>query len=395
MPPPGDMFACSRRAPCSSWACKERGVSGLTIRSSRARFAASALAGYDLTIANAAQRPGLAQALGLSPDSMAEAKIQHYVPKFLLRNFGTGKKDQVWVYDKQCGRSFQTNAKNVASENRFYDFVIDGETYSLEDSLSKIESRTKPVISKILGSDSISVLDLEERNILSWFLAIQFIRTRSFREQWAELPRILRRKLESLGEEVAPGSQAAALMEEPSENQVKIDTARMILAAPETYGPHFFNKVWFLAKTTPSHPFILGDNPVSLQNHVEMEPYGNIGLAVRGIQIYLPLSTTRALAMWCPTIAAEFSEAAENIRSLPSSVLAAALKDPDGILAIERALNSGSTLDYKPTHVMNLNSLQVSRSERYLFSCGNDFSLADRMISDHPIFRSGQRIVSA
>ena len=36
----------------------------LNIRSSRARFAASALAGYDLTIANAAQRPGLAQALG-------------------------------------------------------------------------------------------------------------------------------------------------------------------------------------------------------------------------------------------------------------------------------------------------------------------------------------------
>ena len=39
------------------------GFSALTIRSSRARFAASALAGYDLTIANAAQRPGLAQAL--------------------------------------------------------------------------------------------------------------------------------------------------------------------------------------------------------------------------------------------------------------------------------------------------------------------------------------------
>ena len=56
----------SRRGPCSSWACKERGVSGLTIRSSRARFAASALAGYDLTIANAAQRPGLAQALDRS-----------------------------------------------------------------------------------------------------------------------------------------------------------------------------------------------------------------------------------------------------------------------------------------------------------------------------------------
>ena len=42
---------------------KSTAGTGLTIRSSRARFAASALAGYDLTIANAAQRPGLAQAL--------------------------------------------------------------------------------------------------------------------------------------------------------------------------------------------------------------------------------------------------------------------------------------------------------------------------------------------
>jgi hypothetical protein len=50
------------------------------------------------------------------------AKIQHYVPQFLLRNFGNGKKDQVWVYDKIDGRSFPTNAKNVASESRFYDF---------------------------------------------------------------------------------------------------------------------------------------------------------------------------------------------------------------------------------------------------------------------------------
>ena len=45
------------------------GFSALTIRSSRARFAASALAGYDLTIANAAQRPGLAQALDAGAES--------------------------------------------------------------------------------------------------------------------------------------------------------------------------------------------------------------------------------------------------------------------------------------------------------------------------------------
>ena len=51
---------------------------------------------------------------------MAIAKVQHYVPQFLLRNFGNGKKDQLWgFYDKTSDRSFPTNAKNVASESRF------------------------------------------------------------------------------------------------------------------------------------------------------------------------------------------------------------------------------------------------------------------------------------
>ena len=57
-----------------SWSKKTAGT-GLTIRSSRARFAASALAGYDLTIANAAQRPGLAQALEPTVNSSVALKI--------------------------------------------------------------------------------------------------------------------------------------------------------------------------------------------------------------------------------------------------------------------------------------------------------------------------------
>ena len=195
---------------------------------------------------------------------MTEAQIQHYVPKFLLRNFGLGKKDQLWVYDKQTGRSFQTNAKNVASENRFYDFDFEGQSYSLESNLSRIESKTKPVIERILRDDSVAQISASGRAIFASFLAIQFIRTKAFRMQWAELPRILRRKVVSMGTQVAPGSQAETLIQDLSENQIKIDTARMILDAPGIYGSHFSNKIWFLAKTTKIHPFILGDNPVSL-----------------------------------------------------------------------------------------------------------------------------------
>jgi len=64
----------------------------------------------------------------------------------------------------------------------------------------------------------------------------------------------------------------------------------MILQAPTDFGPHFLNKIWFLAKATKTHPFMIGDNPVALQNHIDMEPYGNLGLGVKGIEIYFPLS---------------------------------------------------------------------------------------------------------
>ncbi|KFN46430.1 DUF4238 domain-containing protein [Arenimonas metalli] len=326
---------------------------------------------------------------------MTDAKIQHYVPKFLLRNFGLGKKDQVWVFDKKLGRSFNTNAKNIASESRFYDFEVGGDEHSLESALSYVETRTKPVIEKILSRDSTASLNAEERGTLAAFLSIQLLRTRAFRAQWEEFPLLLRRKVEAMKLEVAPGSEMEELIRSPSENQVKVDSARMLLRAPEDYGPHFLDKHWFVARTTPAHPFWIGDNPIALQNQTERGPYGNLGLGVPGIEIYLPLSSTRALGMWCPSLAAKFAEGAANIRTLPRHLVERVARKPDRMLAIDECLRTEGGLDYEPMTVMNFNSLQVARSERYLVSPTQDFSLAQRMISDHPEYRTGQRIVDS
>lgn len=321
-----------------------------------------------------------------------EAKIHHYVPKFLIRNFGMGKKNQVWVYDKTNSRSFPSNAKNVASENRFYEFDVGGTMYSLESSLSRIETKSKELFDKILAADSTGSLKADDRSTLSSFLAIQFIRTKSFRAQWSEMPGLLREKLEAAGDRIAAGSQAEAITRDPTENEVKVETARMLVDAPETYGPHFLNKVWFLAKTTKLHPFVLGDNPISLQNQIDMGPFGNLGLALRGIEIYLPLSSTRALVMWCPSLAQQVSDAAATIRSLPRSIIANRIRDPEGILATDTAVRTGCTLDYQVQHVRNFNALQIGRSERYVFSSINDFSLADEMMKAHPSLRAGPRM---
>ena len=76
MPPRGGTFLAQGdlKVPCEL--NNTAGFSALTIRSSRARFAASALAGYDLTIANAAQRPGLAQALDC-PARLSKSEGKH------------------------------------------------------------------------------------------------------------------------------------------------------------------------------------------------------------------------------------------------------------------------------------------------------------------------------
>jgi hypothetical protein len=168
----------------------------------------------------------------------------------------------------------------------------------------------------------------------------------------------------------------------------------MLLKAPGQYGPHFLSKVWFVARTTPAHPFWIGDNPIALQNHVDRGPYGNLGLAVPGIEIYMPLSSTRALGMWCPSVARRFDESARTIRMAPRHLLDA-VRDPDRMLAIADALESGGALDYESRHVMNLNSLQVIRAERYIVSPTDEFALVRRMLADHPEFRGGQRMVDA
>lgn len=67
------------------------------------------------------------------------APVQHYVPRFPLRNFCAGEKPKIWAFDKNTGKSFETNVRNVAGERDFYDLSVGDATLSLEEGLSKLE----------------------------------------------------------------------------------------------------------------------------------------------------------------------------------------------------------------------------------------------------------------
>src|SRR5690606_22590431 len=216
---------------------------------------------------------------------MTAAKIQHYVPQFLLRSFAVPKKAQVWVYDKSSGRSFISNTKNVASENRFYDFECGDQRLSLEPWLADLEARAQLVVKYILESDSVSALSNEQRHVLAAFLAVQLTRTKTFREEWGGFPRMLREYFEKSGDQVARGSQAEDLIKDFSKNETKEQTARIVHQAPQHYAAHFLDKEWVLATTTPEQPFLLSDNPLARQNLIEQPHRGNLGLKSPGIEI--------------------------------------------------------------------------------------------------------------
>jgi len=323
---------------------------------------------------------------------MTAAKVQHYVPQFLLRNFGTGKKDQVFVFEKATGKIFTPNAKNIASESRFYDFQIDEQAVSLEPLLSKIESAAKPIFQAILDTDSLVALDTNARAVLADFFSVQLVRTRAFREQWAAFPRILRGHLEARGERVEPGSQAEGLLSELSENDLKAQTGTFLVNAPRSFAVHFSTKIWGLAATSKRDPFILGDHPLAMQNMHDLSPRGNLGLTTPGIEIYFPMSPVRALVLWCPTLANAVFSGADKLRRMPPWMVKDRIEHPEEILTLDAALRGGTPIPYRSKNVENFNSLQVAWSERYLFADADHFDLARTMLREHPGLKKGPRM---
>lgn len=297
---------------------------------------------------------------------------------------------------RQSNRSLLPHQCQERSQwSRFYDFELDGRPVTLEPFLSKIESFAKPILEKVLRADSLAGLVDEDRAMLATFFSIQLTRTRTFREQWSDFPRMLREHFEASGDQVATNSQAAELLRDMTENDSKAETGRFMLQAPRSFAQHFVSKDWVLAATTHKHPFVISDNPLALQNMIDRPHSGNLGLTMPGIEIYLPLSPVRALAMWCPTLTNNVRRISDEYQRGGIGFPGGGLNGPEGILALNEALSTGRPVAYSKENVENFNSLQIGRSERYVFSSANDFHLAREMLRSHPNLKRGPRMQAA
>ena len=143
---------------------------------------------------------------------------------------------------------------------------------------------------------------------------------------------------------------------------------------------YLLNKSWYLQQTTEAQPFYIGDNPVSLNNTFHEER--PLGVAVTGIEIYLPLSSTLQLCFLCEKVA-NMIRVANRFGSLfgPETELRRLLN----------ALESGRPITLARDNVIFQNSLQVSNSSRYVYCCKPDFDLAREMVTTDPENKSGPR----
>jgi hypothetical protein len=319
-------------------------------------------------------------------------QLQHYIPRFILRRFHASAEHTVHVYDKHAGRRFVAGTSKIAAEKALYDFEFDGANLTLEPGLAELEDRAAKRIERIVTNNRLNLLDSSERDDLSKFFAVQLVRTPAHRETWRELEGRMETYLRSEGMREEFFTIDARLGSR--ENSDRALAASTIMNAPPTFGPTLAAKDWVLMRTELKSPYLIGDHPLVMHNSRDHGPRGNIGLNVIGIEIYFPLSPQITLGMMCGSHRKDFEEALGRTKSI-------GIQDPRHRRGIEiarefiQAVVSGEAVSMDTSNVDFMNSLQIARAERFLFSRSGDFSLAEKMIADYPHMRRGARIDEA
>ena len=191
---------------------------------------------------------------------------------------------------------------------------------------------------------------------------------------------------------------------------IKEFATRFLLdALPELTG-QLLIKTWALMNAPSGQSFIIGDNPVTFHNDLDFGPLGNIGFAVKGIQIHLPLAPDLTLAIWCPSISDQFREAVDNGRKAINqcrTLLSIGYKiDADAVRQTrdnaERAIANlqplvdgierGTPFECVSENMEFFNSLQARWAERYVMASSPNFAIVERMLREHPHARVGPRM---
>jgi hypothetical protein len=249
-------------------------------------------------------------------------KRQHFVPQFYLRRFASlVPREEIWTYDATLGTVRSSTVENTGFERYLYSPKLKGGSRidDLEDFMSKIENRAASLYDRLLGGASIIGQD---RADLASFFALMFVRTDSFRRQYAKMSvNQTQFKLQTIA--AHDGAFAnffsrlqvdrGAISDEEKDKMrdamnrfdkftvtISKDWSLRALRFHDTLAPLLFDMRWVIMRANPPDYFITGDNPFvkALPDRYRNRFVGE-GFANRRIEVTVPLSSNRCLlAHW-------------------------------------------------------------------------------------------------
>ena len=338
---------------------------------------------------------------------MADTKKEHYVPRCYLENFATAQ-NRIDVFDKWKMMVRQNqDIMNIAMENGFYDLDLIPLLQKMDkDVLAKAKIDLMEILGvdkwdeaeKILGDPKVIekkhfvklegiyssllkslikksyngsswviqncyALSEEEKVHLALFIAIQFIRTKRFRDTLSDMvagaAQVLAYKSQLHVEDALP-KEAFEVKANPE--FIKLQHSSMILN-PEMsiqIAEILCSHTWVMCVNKTQIPFITSDDPVVRIPH-KIDPYiSHAGFASEEIEIVFPISPTLMLCMG------------------DSNTYGHCLQDRRFIEISD------------PEQVEYYNMYQVFNSYRCVFSASHDFASIKKYCEDHPDLQAYQ-----
>lgn len=212
---------------------------------------------------------------------------QHYVPKFILKNFANTK-NIISVFDKKNSKTFNSNIDNVFVEKNFYTV---NDKFNIEQYYAKEETYFSNIIQTILTKNTMSYLSDETKYDIMKFFIIQYFRTNKFRNLQED---ILQNSLEKIFnicvENKIPKQIEESIKIDIAKDFVKEENFKVMKEIIEKINILMQNKKFYLLHNDSSS-FFISDNPIVMNN----QQSNLLGFKVPYIEIYLPISPTLAI----------------------------------------------------------------------------------------------------
>lgn len=189
---------------------------------------------------------------------MSQPKLHHYVPQFHLRRF-MNVSGHLWLWDRDQDRTFSAKPRNVAAENSFYwlaDLAEQGhDPLTMEKQLADLEGSSALITGqwidyiRQMASEKRLVIFDEDRDIMSLYIATQFLRTADTRNTIAALYTKSENKT-SVSNDEARKLHTHLMWDEESFQKL---------------ASRVYEAIWVFGHNTTDTPFVTSDNPVTFR----------------------------------------------------------------------------------------------------------------------------------